>query len=79
MTAQYLGYVQGHIFQTPLTPEMLNASIAATHKQFVFTNSCATAKGLAGKLSSGIGGVNACVLYRPFPAKEALPVAKPNS
>jgi hypothetical protein len=26
-----------------------------------------TAEGLAGKLSSGIGGVNACVISRPLP------------
>jgi hypothetical protein len=27
------------------------------------------ADGLAGKLSSGIGGINACVISRPLPKK----------
>ena len=66
LTAQYLGYATGHLFPTLLTPESLNPSIAGVHGQFVFADSCVTAEGLAGKLSSGIGGVNACVISRPL-------------
>jgi 3-oxoacyl-(acyl-carrier-protein) synthase len=67
LTAQYLGYAGGHLFPTLLTEESLNPAIAGIHGQFVFADSCVTAKGLAGKLSSGIGGINACVISRPLP------------
>jgi 3-oxoacyl-[acyl-carrier-protein] synthase II len=66
LTAQYLGYATGHLFPTLLTPETLNPSIAGVHGHYVFADSCVTAEGLAGKLSSGIGGVNACVISRPL-------------
>lgn len=69
LTAQYLGYASGHLFPTLLTEETLNASIAEVHGQYVFADSCVTAEGLAGKLSSGIGGVNACVISRPLAKK----------
>ena len=59
LTAQYLGYVTGHLFPTLLTEDSLNPAIAGIHGQYVFADSCVTAEGLAGKLSSGIGGVNA--------------------
>jgi 3-oxoacyl-[acyl-carrier-protein] synthase II len=67
LTAQYLGYVTGHLFPTLLTEDSLNPAIAGIHGQYVFADSCVTAEGLAGKLSSGIGGVNACVISRPLP------------
>jgi 3-oxoacyl-[acyl-carrier-protein] synthase II len=66
LTAQYLGYASGHLFPTLLTEQTLNPAIAGIHGQFVFADSCVTAEGLAGKLSSGIGGINACVISRPL-------------
>jgi 3-oxoacyl-[acyl-carrier-protein] synthase II len=66
LTAQYLGYASGHLFPTLLTEESLNPAIADIHGQFVFADSCVAAEGLAGKLSSGIGGINACVISRPL-------------
>jgi 3-oxoacyl-[acyl-carrier-protein] synthase II len=67
LTAQYLGYERGELFPTPLTQGELNSAIRGIHPSFVFDQGCATsASGLAGKLSSGIGGVNACVLSRPL-------------
>jgi 3-oxoacyl-(acyl-carrier-protein) synthase len=66
LTAQYLGYASGHLFPTLLTEQSLNPAIASIHGQFVFADSCVTADGLAGKLSSGIGGINACVISRPL-------------
>ena len=36
------------------------------HGRCVFADSCVAAQGIAGKLSSGIGGVNACVISRPL-------------
>ncbi len=67
LTAQYLGYATGHLFPTLLTEDSLNPAIAGIHGRYVFAGSSVTAEGLAGKLSSGIGGVNACVISRPLP------------
>ena len=69
LTAQYLGYASGHLFPTLLTEKSLNPAIADIHGQYVFADSCVTAEGLAGKLSSGIGGINACVISRPLEKK----------
>ncbi|MEI9812431.1 MAG: beta-ketoacyl synthase N-terminal-like domain-containing protein [Acidobacteriota bacterium] len=66
LTAQYLGYSEGHLFPTPLAPEELNAAIAGMHQSFVFNTPCAIPKGWSGKLSMGIGGINACVISRPL-------------
>jgi 3-oxoacyl-[acyl-carrier-protein] synthase II len=67
LTAQYLGYTSGHLFPTLLTEKSLNPAIKNIHERYVFADSCVTAEGLAGKLSSGIGGINACVISRPLP------------
>ncbi|MBV9265339.1 MAG: beta-ketoacyl synthase [Acidobacteriaceae bacterium] len=66
LTAQYLGYEAGEVFPTPLKPGELNAAIAHLHKDFVFDAACALPGRLAGKLSMGIGGINACVISRPI-------------
>jgi 3-oxoacyl-(acyl-carrier-protein) synthase len=67
LTAQYLGYEQGQLFPTPLKADELNTSIRQVHDQFVFDAGCEVIPGLAGKLSMGIGGINACVISRPLP------------
>ena len=64
----YLGYAGGHLFPTVL-PKSSNEAIAGIHGQFVFADSCVAAEGFAGKLSSGIGGINACVISRPLQHK----------
>ena len=66
LTAQYLGYAQGHLFPTPLAREDLNATIGEMHQNFVFNQACDIPPGLGGKLSMGIGGINACVISRPL-------------
>jgi hypothetical protein len=66
LTAQYLGYEQGRLFPTPLHPNELNHSIGALHGAYVFDEPCAVKNGPAGKLSMGIGGINACVISRPW-------------
>ncbi len=66
LTAQYLGYMHGRLYPTPLTKEMLNPEIANLHGSFVFRDGCPFPNKLAGKLSMGIGGINACVLSRPY-------------
>lgn len=67
LMAQYLGFERGRLFPTPLTESELNAEIGRVHQRFVFTDSPPAPRGLAGKLSMGIGGINACVLSRPLP------------
>ena len=66
LTAQYLGYESGKLFPTPLKRDELNPEIARLHSRFVYDDACTAPKGIAGKLSMGIGGINACVLSRPL-------------
>ena len=66
LTAQYMGYERGRLYPTPLHPEELNRQIAEIHDVYVFDEPCPTSKGFAGKLSMGIGGINACVISRPY-------------
>ncbi len=64
LTAQYLGYSEGKLFPTPLSREDLNATIGQMHQNFVFNTACDVPHGLSGKLSMGIGGINACVISK---------------
>ncbi|HEY3742375.1 MAG TPA: beta-ketoacyl synthase N-terminal-like domain-containing protein [Bryobacteraceae bacterium] len=66
LTAQYLGYQEGHIFPTPLRKDELNVAISAVHDKMVFESPCELPPGLAGKISMGIGGINACIISRPL-------------
>ena len=67
LTAQYLGAEDGVIYATPLGAGELNQAIAGIHGAFVQDVSCPLPAGVSGKLSMGVGGVNACVLSRPLP------------
>jgi hypothetical protein len=44
----------------------MHPAIRELHDQVVFDRACAFPNGLAGKLSMGIGGINACVISRPL-------------
>jgi 3-oxoacyl-[acyl-carrier-protein] synthase II len=66
LTAQYLGYERGRLHPTPLQEGEVNRAIAERHKLFVFDRACEAPPGPAGKLSMGIGGINACVISRPW-------------
>ena len=66
LTAQYLGYARGKLFPTQLTPGELNRAIGAVHGEMMFDAEREAPAGLAGKLSMGIGGINACVISRPL-------------
>ncbi|MBP1641516.1 MAG: beta-ketoacyl synthase family protein [Acidobacteria bacterium] len=68
LTAQYLGYERGALYPTPIAAGELHAEIARVHDRFVFDAGCRVEPGWAGKLSMGVGGVNACVLSRPWTA-----------
>jgi 3-oxoacyl-[acyl-carrier-protein] synthase II len=67
LTAQYLGAERGRLYPTPLARGELNPQIAALHGLFAFDEGCPSPAGPAGKLSMGIGGINACVISRPWP------------
>lgn len=66
LTAQYMSAEAGAIAPTPLSREELNAEIAKVHTQFVFDEPVPLRRGPVGKLSMGVGGVNACVISKPF-------------
>ncbi len=66
LTAQYLGHEQGQLFPTPLAAANLNRAIAGVHDCFVFERPLDFPDKLAGKLSMGIGGINACIISRPW-------------
>lgn len=67
LTAQYLGYQRREIFPTPLQREELNPQIAGVHTRYAFDRGCEAPDGMVGKLSMGVGGINACVVSRPLP------------
>jgi len=67
LTAQYLGWQRGEIYPTPLAREELNQHIATVHQGYVFDDGCPARDGAVGKLSMGIGGINSCVVSRPWP------------
>ena len=66
LTAQYLGAARGKHHPTPLRKEELNPRIAEVHAAFVYDEPRKTGPGPVGKLSMGVGGVNACVISRPL-------------
>ena len=72
LTAQYLSWERGEVFPTPLGRNELNREIAGVHENFAYDQGCKAPDGVVGKLSMGIGGVNACVISRPWPAKSEL-------
>ncbi len=66
LTAQYLGYEQGRLFPTPLSAGDLNHTIQGIHDCFVFDSARDFPDKPGGKLSMGIGGINACIISRPW-------------
>ncbi len=66
LTAQYLGHARGEVYPTPLSRAELNEQIAAVHTNFAFDSGCPAPTGPVGKLSMGVGGINACVVSRPW-------------
>ncbi|MDP9053017.1 MAG: beta-ketoacyl synthase [Acidobacteriota bacterium] len=66
LTAQYMGCEQGQLFPTTLTTENLNRMIADVHDCFVYDRPRDFPDLPAGKVSMGIGGINACVISRPW-------------
>ena len=66
LTAQYLGYQRGEIYPTSLVRDEVNQQILGVHEKFAFDTGCPAPPGPVGKLSMGVGGINACVISRPL-------------
>ncbi len=69
LTAQYLGYQRGRLYPTPLSAAEVHPAIKAFGNSLVLNESVEFPNKPVGKLSIGVGGVNACVISRPYPAK----------
>jgi 3-oxoacyl-(acyl-carrier-protein) synthase len=66
LTAQYLGYERGKLFPTPLAEDDLHAAVRELGQRFVFDEPVEFPRAPVGKLSMGVGGINACVISRPW-------------
>jgi len=66
LTAQYLGYERGVLFPTPLEPGEVHETIQKLGQSLVYNRPIEFPDRPAGKLSMGVGGINACVISRPW-------------
>lgn len=66
LTAQYLGHGGGAYFPTTIALDEVHPEIRKVHERFVLREGGAVQPGVVGKLSMGVGGVNACVISRPY-------------
>jgi hypothetical protein len=66
LTAQHLGMARGMLYPVPLTEGELHADVKVHDAKFVQTGGCEVNRGYSGKLSMGIGGINSCVISRPW-------------
>lgn len=66
LTAQYLGVERLRLFPTSLRSADVHQSIRGLDQQLVTDQPTAIDRGPVGKLSMGVGGVNACVISRPL-------------
>ncbi len=66
LTAQYLGVARGKLHPTSLSTTELNATLAEMGQNLVYDEAVKVPDGPVGKLSMGVGGINACVVSRPW-------------
>jgi 3-oxoacyl-(acyl-carrier-protein) synthase len=67
LTAQYMGHAAGAYFPTTIERSEVHPEIRKLHDRFVLREPCPVEGGtVVGKLSMGIGGVNACIISRPI-------------
>ncbi len=69
LTAQYLGLAEGRVYGTGLQASEMNEAIRELGQTLVLDQALTLdepAAAVAGKLSMGVGGVNACVVSRAF-------------
>ncbi|HEY0143981.1 MAG TPA: beta-ketoacyl synthase N-terminal-like domain-containing protein [Thermoanaerobaculia bacterium] len=66
LTAQHIGVSRGKLYPMPLTEGELHADVKLHAAKFVQTEGTAIEPGYSGKLSMGVGGINSCVISRPW-------------
>jgi 3-oxoacyl-[acyl-carrier-protein] synthase II len=66
LTAQHLGVSKGKLFPMALTEGELHADVKVHTDKFVQQDGWEVDRGYSGKLSMGIGGINSCVISRPW-------------
>jgi 3-oxoacyl-(acyl-carrier-protein) synthase len=66
LTAQHLGMARGRLYPIALTEGELHADVKVHDAKFVQVDGCSVEHGYSGKLSMGIGGINSCVISRPW-------------
>ena len=66
LTAQHMGIARGKLFPMPLTEGELHADVKVHSAKFVQQDGCEAPAGYSGKLSMGVGGINSCVISRPW-------------
>jgi len=67
LTAQHLGMSKGRLYPIPLTEGELHADVKIQDAKFVSSDGCEVpSRGYSGKLSMGVGGINSCVISRPW-------------
>lgn len=66
LTAQHMGVAKGRLFPMALTEGELHADVKVHAAKFVQEDGVDVAAGYSGKLSMGIGGINSCVISRPW-------------
>jgi len=65
LTAQHLGMARGRLYPVALSESELHADVQAHRARFVQAAGCdVKGGGYCGKLSMGVGGINACVVSR---------------
>ena len=70
LTAQHLGMAKGKLFPMALTEGELHADVKVHTEKFVQKDGCEVTRGYSGKLSMGVGGINSCVISRPWDEEE---------
>ncbi|HEU4521657.1 MAG TPA: beta-ketoacyl synthase N-terminal-like domain-containing protein [Thermoanaerobaculia bacterium] len=66
LTAQHMGMAKGKLFPMALTEGELHADVKVHSTKFVQADGCDVPQGYSGKLSMGIGGINSCVISKPW-------------
>jgi 3-oxoacyl-[acyl-carrier-protein] synthase II len=79
LTAQHMGMARGKLFPVPLTEGELHADVKVHEPRFVDDKGCEISHGYSGKLSMGVGGINSCVISRPWTAEELAPLEAPKA
>lgn len=66
LTAQHIGMAREEFFPIPLTEGELHADVKVHSPKLVQLEGYELTRGYCGKLSMGVGGINSCVISRPW-------------